>query len=222
MKNEAIFRQGNGIRILFLFSFMLTALVAEKKMTPAEMESIESKIEQRQANTKTLQMNFTQSVLPPGEKTPILSQGILYYQKPQNLRINYRDPAGEGLLLSSTETIQWKKGGPLQLETNDPTRPSFRRIILDVLEQKPSIWSNQFQRQMTAGDKTITVSLTPLDPQARLPDQVQVQLRSSDFQITSIEVRMKEFQWKALFSSIQVNLPLNSTLFQRPYFKDKR
>jgi outer membrane lipoprotein-sorting protein len=214
------------LKIIFkMISVLLltaTSLLAGQKLSVPEMEEMESRIEQRQALTKTLQADFTQSVLPLDEKTPIVSRGVLYYQNPQNLRIDYQDPVGEGLLLTPTQTIQWKKEGSQRLEEVDPTRPSFRRIILDVLERKPSLWSYSFQREMSRAEKSIFVQLTPLESTSRLPDRVQVELRASDLQIRRIEVQMKEFQWSLLFSKIQVNTPIPPRHFQRPPVRDKR
>lgn len=203
------------MKTFFIFCLFAFALSSENNLSPSQMAEIEKQIELRQSKTNSLQMKFAQSVLPPHETKPILSTGTLYYKKAQLLRIDFLDPLGEGMLLTPTQTIQWKKEGAIRIEEHQPDHPSFRRIILDILERKPSDWSTQFSRKMDREKKSIQVTLTPLTKQEQLPDQVQVTLRASDYQLLGIEVTMRGLRWKVNFSSIQVNPKIDSQRFEK-------
>ncbi len=199
------------LTLLFLFSFLQSENF-KSQATNTRVKEIESLIERRQLTTKSLRSQFTQSVLPENQATPIVSKGTLQYQKPQTLRIDFSLPEGEGMILTPTETTVWKKGLLPKSTPHDPLQPSFRRIILDILEKSPSDWDSQFQKSMREEQDSLLVTLTPLAPSERAPERVEVRMRGQDLQITEISVTMKKILWAVKFHSIQVNPPLKIKL----------
>jgi outer membrane lipoprotein-sorting protein len=198
---------------LLLLSFLYIPLMAsDQALSEFKMQEIEALIEKRQTTTHSLRAQFTQSVLPKNHSQAILSEGVIQYQQPQKLRIDFKNPEGEGMILTATETTTWKKGLLPKSLPHDPLKPSFKRIILDILEKKPSDWDSLFHKTMKQEGDSLLVTLIPLSPDERSPEQVQVIMRSNDLQITAISVAMKGVHWKVQFHSLQVNTPLKIKL----------
>lgn len=181
-------------------------------LSEEEALQIESKIENHQKSVKTVRALFTQSVIPPHQKNPILSQGRLLYRRPQTLRIDYDQPTGDGMILTPQETLSWKKGLLTQVTPHDPQKPSFRRVLLEVLEKTPRDWQKEYHRTMTQTDSCYEVLLTPLQAETTLPQNIVAKLRLTDLQLTEIEVRFAQFTWKIHLHSIELNRSLKIRL----------
>ncbi len=202
--------------ILFLTLFinlpLLLLKASDSTMPEIKIKEIESLIENRQISTQTLRAQFTQSVLPQNHPQPILSEGSFQYQKPQKLRIDFKIPDGEGMILTPTETTTWKKGLLPKSTPHNPLKPSFKRIILEILEKKPSAWDSQFYKSISTERNSILVTLTPRILDEKSPEQVQVRMRSSDFQITEIHIALRGILWDVKFHSIEINPALKIKL----------
>lgn len=204
-KREKLLLMKSLFFILTWIGGTMLSCFAEEPLSEEATLQIESQIESHQKTIKTLRASFTQTVLPPHQKKPVISRGLLLYRQPQTLRIDYHEPQGDGMILTPQETLSWKKGMLTQVTPNDPQKPSFRRVLLDVLEKSPRDWQKQYHRKMIRTNSNYEVRLTPLRPDASLPQNITAQLRLSDFQLTEIAVHFASFTWKIQLHSLELN-----------------
>ncbi len=187
-----------------------------RTLVESEIQEVHQSMELEQNRRLALQMNFTQSVQMPGEESAVRSQGIIRYLKPGRLRIDFSDPAGDRLLFNPEMTVVLKKGNEPRVERMDSTSPpsGYRRVLLDLLERKPSVWKTDYRISMEENQKIIRVTLMPKQKSDRFPDRIQVQLHRVDWNFSKIEVWIHGVRLCYEFSGHLQNPILAKTLFE--------
>ncbi len=72
--------------------------------------SIPTRFAERQQRSRTVTLEFTQTLRLAGMRQPLVSRGRIFYARPGRLRVEYEIPAGDLLLLPGDGTAVIRKG----------------------------------------------------------------------------------------------------------------
>ena len=134
-------------------------------------EDLEARFLASHKNLESLQADFRQTITSPGMRQPVVSEGRFYYQAPNQLRIDYSQPAGDYFFLNGDRFETRHRGKPPAVL--DASHPSARALVAlrEVLRGTPP--AGEFQKQIERKDGEFLVILTPLSPSPTLPRKIE-------------------------------------------------
>lgn len=192
-------------RILFLaLMWLVPAFAAD--------EDLEARFLASHKDLKTLQADFRQTIISPGMRQPVVSEGRFYYQAPDKLRIDYAQPAGDYFLLNGDHFEIRRRGKPPSIR--NAGHPSARALVAlrEVLNGTPP--AGEFQKQVERRDGAFVVVLTPLMPSATLPRKIENRVDTKTFALLGMIITMSQgTSMEFVLENPRRNQPLDPDIF---------
>lgn len=197
---------------LFRSACLLFLMVACEVSCLAAADDLEARFLGNQKKIQTLQADFQQSILFPGMRSPVLSEGRFYYQAPDKIRINYTRPAGDYFLLSGDffETRRGRKP-PVVQDSKHPSAGALN-ALRKVLRGTPP--GGEFQKTVERSGEEFTVTLQPLIPKPSLPRKIVNRVAAKSLELLGMEISLPQGGTMAFdFTNIVINQRIGTDVF---------
>lgn len=200
-------------RIILLFA-AVSFVAHARDLSPEETRRVEERFVRTQKSTRTLRADFEQTIRLPGMRAPVVSRGEFLYRAPDDLRINFTEPAGDYLLLSG-ETLEIVRGGKSPVR-KPSTHLSAKALVAlrNVLRGTPENTEGRMDRRISTADGVFTVSITPVVRSARMPEKIENRVDADSLMLQTMTITLPyggfmEFR----FSHSRKNAPVDADFF---------
>lgn len=156
----------------------------------ASGEDVETRFLLSHRNLKTLEAGFRQTITSPGLPRPIASEGRIFYEAPDRLRIDYARPAGDYFLLTGNRLEIVRRGKPPVIHNS--TDPSARALVAlrEVLRGTPPV--GDFQKQVVRAGGEFRVLLTPRGASPNLPRKIETRVEAQSLLLLGMTITMPQ------------------------------
>jgi outer membrane lipoprotein-sorting protein len=207
------------VRARLLFILIVFASSADTRALSADQRAIEKAFQQRQAETKSLQSGFKQTVRLKGVRDPVVSLGKFYYIAPESLLIRFDQPKGEYMMMRGNELFT-KKTGKRQArrKLGDDEPHTGLSMLLDLFRTGGRRFQDEFEIRMKNDGNELLVTLTNKHGNDELlPGRIENRLSQSELNLKSVLVEFAGGQ-AILYEFIKPvrNKPIPPSLFKNP------
>jgi len=200
-------------RVILLLASM-PFMVHARDLSLEETRRIEERFVRTQKSTHTLRADFEQTIRFPGMRTPVVSRGEFLYRAPDDIRINFTDPAGDYLLLSG-DTLEIARGGKAPVR-KPSTHLSAKALVAlrNVLRGTPEDTDGRMERKISSADGGFTVSITPVVRSARMPEKIENRVDADSLMLQTMTITLPHGGFMEFrFSRSRRDVPVDGDLF---------
>jgi outer membrane lipoprotein carrier protein len=203
--------------------FLLGAFLRAAPLSSEEAAAVRKHFQETQQATRTLRAEFTSDLKLERLSQSVSSKGVLYYQAPDKVRMEYDEPAGEWVVLSGRKLALKKTNRGIQSFDLDgrPRAQEGLQSLLALVGQGTESWDRTHEVSMFReknGTRVVLVPKTREDP--RQPERIEVLLRD-DASLEEIRIRFPGGNGLTYrLERPQRNHPLEAALFEIPEEKE--
>lgn len=173
----------------------------------------------KQAATKTFECGLKQTLRLQGVKKPIISDGHIYYQAPDQLLVRFDKPSSQFVLLKGNHMVMKKGDDDPEERDLDPKSEADSLGIALLLEffrnGASKLWKSH-NVVMYEVDPLLSVTITPKNPDQR-PSLIVMQLGLTNLEVRSQTVRFTpENELKYEFIQSRRDQPIKEGTFDWP------
>jgi outer membrane lipoprotein-sorting protein len=181
--------------------FLLLLGVLAPNCPALDAAALRQQVLERQRQTRSWSADFTQTLVMPGMRQPVVSAGSAAYLAPDLLRLDFRQPAGEFVLIVADHLYLQKAGAAAEVKalTGDGGGRPFQ-ALLGFLRGQPAADDGAFDAAVTSEGDDYWFTLTR-SPEAAAPSPRLIRNRIAR---TTLDIR-----------EIFVELPNGGTLTYR-------
>lgn len=181
------------LRILCLALLPVAAVQAEL-LTAVDAARLREQFQARQQQIKTWSATFTQTLVMPGIRQPVVSQGTLAYRAPEQLRVDFTKPAGEFVLVVGDHFYLKKVGKPVVLGSlsDDLTGKPFQ-ALLALLRGRPTEEESLYVPEVSrvSGRYLVALHRKP-DASGRLPKRITNTIDAGTLDVRDVLVELPD------------------------------
>jgi outer membrane lipoprotein carrier protein len=203
--------------------FFVTTAFAATPLSTGDAAAVQKKFRETQQATKTFRAEFTSELKLEKLNRIVSSKGVLYFQAPDRVRMEYAQPAGEWVVLSGRQLAVKKSNRSVQV-FDLKERPRAQQAIqslLAIVGRGTESWDTTHAVEMFAENGKTRVLLVPKSREdARQPEKIEVLLRA-DLSLEQIQVRFPGDNGMLYRLGVPVrNQPVDAGLFVIPEEKE--
>lgn len=161
-------------------------------LAPQAAAALRSRFETRQRETRTWSARFTQVLAVTGIVHPVVSEGVIRFRAPGQLRIDFTQPAGEYALVAGEQVFFQKPGRPLEtkgLRTDSAGKPLLS--LLGLLRGQPAEDEKSFEVEaLQDGDRYVIVLTRKARASNRLPRRITNSLSAATLDVRETLVEL--------------------------------
>lgn len=201
------------MKIILLLA-ALTATTAAA-LPDAEADALEKRFFDAQRGTRTLTADFTQTVDAPGLPAPVVSRGRLTFRAPDDLRIDYTEPAGDVLQLDATAFTTRRAGqDPVRRPPDHRSARALSALREMLRGQRPA---GDWQAAVTRRGRDYLVVLVPPTTGGFQPQRIENIIEAATLQLRSLTLSLpRGTTMRFDFSQPRRNRPLPERAFDLP------
>lgn len=206
------------LRILCL-SVLPAAAVEAPPPTAIDAQALREQFQSRQQQIKTWSASFTQTLVVPGMRQPVVSQGTLVYRAPEQLKLDFIKPSGEFVLVVGDHFYLKKAGKPVVLGSlaDDFAGKPFQ-ALLSLLRGQPTeeetLYLPEVSRQ--PGKYRVVLNRKP-DAPGRLPKRITNTIDANSLEVREVLVELPEGgTLKYRFDTVVRNGAIDGSRFAPP------
>lgn len=177
----------------FLFVFGLLAVISTASaqvLSPEQAKALEKKFLRFQQASRTMQVDFRQTLSSHGLQYPVVSEGKVYFRAPGDLCVSYTRPEGDYYLLSGEQMKVSKRGKPARIiPLSQPAAKPFV-AMRDFLRGAHTQEEKQFKRTVERVGEEYVVTLEPNLPSPVLPKLIENRLDAATQMLKSMQITM--------------------------------
>jgi len=193
----------------------LAATTAAAEIPAAEAAALEKRFFDAQRGTRTLTADFTQTVEAPGLPAPVVSRGRLTFRAPDDLRIDYTEPAGDLLQLDAAALTTRRSGQDFVRRAPDHRSARALAALREMLRGRspPGEW----HATVTRRGRDYLVVLTPHTTGSFQPQRIENIIDATTLQLRSLTLHLPRGTIMRFdFSRPRRNGPLPDRAFALP------
>jgi outer membrane lipoprotein carrier protein len=200
--------------MLYLFFFSAILFYpgsAESGDLPAE--ELIAKIQAAYEGVNDLTASFDQETVIQGFKTPIKSKGELFLKKKDKMKLAYRQPKKEEILINGKQMITYLPDQHQAIQ-GIFSKEEESRLPLRLLSGE-AILKNEFEIQSSPGQrkKPFHLLLTPRQKEGNL-EKIELEVDPSTYLIKSLLLYQPNQNYSSFrFSNIRINPGIKESLF---------
>ena len=178
--------------LLCLLAFLLPVPVEAAPLPPDQAAVLRTDFQKHWQQTKLLAVPFTQTVTIPGLRQPIVSTGTLAYRAPEELRMDFTQPAGEFVLVLGDRLYLQKSGKRVAVKSlsQDNAGKPFRSL-LGLLRGELTETETQYTAEISRMDRNFRVVLTRKPgASGRGPERITNTIEAGNFHVREILVEL--------------------------------
>jgi len=202
---------------LVMAAVLVATPVAGIDLSPNEAQTLDKRFADTQKETRTLQAGFQQIIFFPGMRTPAVSSGVIFYRAPDDLRINYSQPAGDYFLLRGDVFDVSRRGKePVKRTTKDKAARALL-ALRDILRGSPATVDTHMNYLVSQLEDEYVVRISPNAPSPDLPEMIENRVDANTLLLRSMSIRLPHgATMQFLFSHPLRNTKLAENLFCTP------
>ncbi|HRN94401.1 MAG TPA: outer membrane lipoprotein carrier protein LolA [Chitinophagales bacterium] len=198
---------------LFVFCF---CTFSQQYHTPKNEAELRSLIEQSSAKIKTVQCDFLQEKKMSMMKEKTTSKGVFYFNQPNQVRLEYRQPNFQAMIVNGTNAFLQDKNKITKVSmAKSKAFQQLNKIIVSSVTGS-ILESKDFSTKLFENEKAVKVELTPTSKTVRdFLSSIVLILDKKDFSATRLELNENGGDYTYLtFSNKSLNKALPETLFK--------
>lgn len=179
-------------RLLCLLAVLSLVPVQAGPLSPDQAAALRADFQKHWQQTKLLAVPFTQTVTMPGLRQPIVSTGTLAYRAPEELRLDFTQPAGEFVLVLGDRLYLQKTGKRVAVKSlsQDNAGKPFRSL-LGLLRGQLAETETQYTAEILRVDQNWRVVLTrKRGASGRGPERITNTIGTDTFHVREILVEL--------------------------------
>lgn len=199
---------------------MLVLLMLRVSGAAAEPDAraVQDAFAKRQAATRSLRAEVTQTLQPGGLPEPVISRLTLRYAAPDRLALDYSEPAGDGVRLAgATMWIGHRGRWTKRSMDSDPAAQPVRALMALMRGERPAVAAD-YVDTLTAAPGRWLVRLMPVKaPGPRAPRRIDLQLDRTTLGLESVEIALPgEGFVRYEFRAVSRDVPVPDASFSPP------
>ncbi|MGH8574864.1 MAG: outer membrane lipoprotein carrier protein LolA [Gammaproteobacteria bacterium] len=204
---------------LFFIALLAGAAALAAPLSTERASTLRTQFQTRQRATLTWSATFMQTLTVPGLREPVVSTGTLAYRAPEQLRLDFIQPAGEFVLVLGDQLFIQKAGMRLaekSLREDSAGRPFL--WLLGLLRGQPTEEESAYTPEATReeGRYAVVLSRKP-DASSRMPTRIASTIAADTLELREVVVELPNGGMLSYrFDGIIRNRPLDTTRFAAP------
>lgn len=190
--------------------------VRGNELSPAEDVALSRKFLESQRTLRTFRAAFEQTVSLLGLRNPSVSKGTFFYRAPDDVRIDYSQPAGEFFLLLGDNFYVARDGQPA---LNYPASDRSARVLVALRKVMGgrSDAGNGMTRQVRREGDEFVITLTPEIPARDVPEKIENRIDASSLVLKKMTVTLpRGTSMEFSFSEPERNAKIDKSIFVKP------
>ena len=188
-------------------------------LTVGKSEELRNRFESIQRGTRSWSARFSQTLLLPGLKNPVLSAGRIRFLAPDRLRIDFENPPGEWMVACG-ERLLLQKPGKKAVEKsirNDPVGKPLQGLI-SLLRGAQGEEARWFTPAVARQGETLQIELQRKEgAPAHLPRAILNTLKADTLEVREVTIQLpKGGSLSYAFEGVERNRPVEPSIFEMP------
>ena len=200
----------------------LWAMISGVCAAPAEVadaKSLRTQFIKRHQPISSWSASFTQTLVLPGLRQPILSSGTLIYRSPDAVRLDFDKPQGQYVLVVGDEVFLQRTDRSIEVKSlaDDPEGKPFQ-LLLSFLHGAPFDGESSYDSQLSRkGSQYRLVLKRKADESNELPDQITHVFDVESLDAKEVRVNLPDGGSVAMqFDGAKWNIPVDAGRFAPP------
>lgn len=185
-------------------------------LSPAEDAALSRKFIESQRSLRTFRAAFEQTVSLLGLRNPSVSKGTFLYRAPDDVRIDYSQPAGEFFLLRGENFYVARDGTPPR---SYPASDRSARVLValrKVMGGRTDADAGMTRKVRREGNEFV-ITLTPETPSRDVPEKIENRVDAESLVLKKMTVTLpRGTSMEFSFSEPERNAKIDKSLFQEP------
>ncbi len=204
---------------LFVIPLLAGASALAAPLSAERAAMLRAQFQTRQSETLTWSATFMQTLTVPGLREPVVSVGTLAYRAPEQLRLDFTQPAGEFVLILGDQLFIQKAGMRLaekSLREDSAGRPFLS--LLGLLRGQPTEEESAYTAEVTREEGHYAVVLSrKTDASSRMPTRITNTIAADTLDLREVVVELPNGGMLSYrFDGITRNRPLDTARFAVP------
>jgi outer membrane lipoprotein-sorting protein len=172
-----------------------------------------------QRETQTYRADLKQTVMMRGLRDPVVSEGAVYFQRPDALAFRFTQPSAEYFLMNGPDIWLKKRNKPLrhrQIGPDETQAAGDMGFLMSLFKDGGTNTRERYEVAIMRGDGELRVVLTPKQrkPRSRDPVQIENWVNADTLELARMRIEFEGGSTIAYeFHNPLRNTPLDSALF---------
>lgn len=186
------------------------------ELAPSEDAALSRKFIESQRSLRTFRAAFEQTVSLLGLRNPSVSKGTFFYRAPDDVRIDYSQPAGEFFLLLGENFYVARDGMPPR---SFPSSDRSARVLValrKVMGGRTDAGAGMTRKVRREGDEFV-ITLTPDTPSRDVPEKIENRVDAASLVLKKMTVTLpRGTSMEFSFTEPERNAKIDKSIFAEP------
>jgi outer membrane lipoprotein-sorting protein len=201
---------------VMLVAAMFPPPASGKELSPEEDADLTRRFIASQRSLRTYRAEFEQSLSLLGLRNPSVSKGTFSYRAPDDVRIDYSQPAGDFFLLRGEQFHLAKNGNPPR---SYPATDRSARVLValrKIMGGRTEAGAGMVRKVRREGSDYV-VTLTPETPSRDVPERIENRIDAGSLALKRMTVTLpRGTSMEFSFSNPERNAKVDEKLFEQP------
>lgn len=166
------------------------------RLSDADRNAVVARFAALQRVTQTYRADLKQTVMMRGLREPVVSEGVVWFRRPDALAFIFAQPADEYFIVNGADTWLKKRNKPAQHRRIDPKESSAAgdmRYLLSVFQDGGGNTTERFKIEITRTGDELEVTLSPHErkPRSREPVSIVNRVDAESLELKGIRVEFE-------------------------------
>jgi outer membrane lipoprotein-sorting protein len=163
------------------------------RLSDADRDAVVTRFAALQRETRTYRADLKQTVRLRGLREPVVSEGAVYYRRPDALAFVFATPSDEFFIVNGADTWLKKRNKPVQhrrIDPSDGASAGDMRYLLSVFQDGGGKAHERFEVEIARSGGTLRVVLTPIErhPRSREPVKIENWVDAESLELRGMRV----------------------------------
>jgi outer membrane lipoprotein-sorting protein len=186
-------------------------------LTAAKATELRKRFESFQKGTRFWSAHFSQTLTVPGLKTPIVSEGKIWFRSPDSLRIDFEIPAGEWMLTRG-DVLVVRKPGKTPSEKPLNSSPAGKPLLglISLLNGQPVQEADWFHPEVSREGESFHIELVRKEgASSQLPKRISNIVKANSLDVQQVTIHLPNGgSLSYQFEGVERNRTIDPSLFE--------